>query len=189
MAPINVTRHQLMTLCNSICADEKEQILEPMMGSEYYCHMFHSFHILTLLTLLFFPFSELDNVLNHLRQGVVTSGRHVPDTKDSSGDESKVSQPRRLVSSKRTYKVKIVLEKKEVDRFFVTSTTDSVGKSSHYNCCICRKGVSVLTHALHETLRHLQGAKHFPGDQRLRMETPSWRELDFEEKTHSLMMR
>ena len=38
----------------------------------------------------------------------------------------------------------------------------------------------MLTHGMHEILRHYQGAKHFARDQRLRLETPGWRVLDFE---------
>ena len=37
-----------------------------------------------------------------------------------------------------------------------------------------------MTLGVHETLRHYQGTKHFPRDQRLRLETPGWRVLDFE---------
>ena len=33
---------------------------------------------------------------------------------------------------------------------------------------------------MHEILRHYQGTKHFPRDQRLRLQTPGWRVLDFE---------
>ena len=40
--------------------------------------------------------------------------------------------------------------------------------------------MSLLTHGIHEILRHYQGTKHFPRDQRLRLETPGWRVLDFE---------
>ena len=45
---------------------------------------------------------------------------------------------------------------------------------------ICRKDVSVLTHGHHEILRHFQGSNYFPRDQRLRLETPSWKVLDYE---------
>ena len=38
----------------------------------------------------------------------------------------------------------------------------------------------MLTHGLHEVLRHFQGNKHFASDQRLRLETPGWRVLVFE---------
>ena len=40
--------------------------------------------------------------------------------------------------------------------------------------------MSVLTHGHHEVLRHFQGCRHFARDQRLRMETPGWRVLDFQ---------
>ena len=33
IAPISATGHQLVTLCNSICAEEKAQFLDPLMGS------------------------------------------------------------------------------------------------------------------------------------------------------------
>ena len=68
----------------------------------------------------------------------------------------------------------------EVGRFFVTWATDAAGKPSNFYCRICRKDVSVLTHGPHEVLRHFQGVKDFTHDQRLRLETPGWRVLDFE---------
>ena len=37
-----------------------------------------------------------------------------------------------------------------------------------------------MTHGVHEILRHFQGTKHFPLDERLRLETPGWHVLDFE---------
>ena len=40
--------------------------------------------------------------------------------------------------------------------------------------------MSVLIRGMHEILRHYQGTKPFPRDQRLRLETPGWRVLDFE---------
>ena len=62
----------------------------------------------------------------------------------------------------------------------MTGATDAAGKPSHFYCRICRKDASVLTHGPHEVLRHFQGVKHFARDQRLRLETPGWRVLDFE---------
>ena len=38
----------------------------------------------------------------------------------------------------------------------------------------------MLTRGHHEILRHFQGSKHFPRDQRLRLERPSWEVLDYE---------
>ena len=69
---------------------------------------------------------------------------------------------------------------KEVGQFFVTGATDATGKPGHFYCRICRKDVWVMTHDPHEILRHYQGVKHFACDQRLRLETPGWRVLDFE---------
>ena len=37
-----------------------------------------------------------------------------------------------------------------------------------------------MTHGVHEILRHYQGTKHFPRDQRLRLEAQGWRVLVFE---------
>ena len=68
----------------------------------------------------------------------------------------------------------------EVDRFSVTGATDAASKPSHFYFRICRKDVWVLTHSPHEVLRHFQGVKYFARDQRLRLETPGWRVLDFE---------
>ena len=62
----------------------------------------------------------------------------------------------------------------------MTGPTDASGKPCHFYCRICRKDVSVMTHGVYEILRHYQGTKHFPRDQRLRLETPGWRGLDFE---------
>ena len=39
--------------------------------------------------------------------------------------------------------------------------------------------MSVLTHGHHEVLRQFQGSRHFARDQRVRLETPGWRVLDF----------
>ena len=124
--------------------------------------------------------TELDAVLQHLGQSAVRPGPHVADTSVSSADESEASHSRRLVRSKRTFKMKKMWGANEVGQFFVTGATDAAGKPSHFYCRVCRKDVSVLTHGPHEILRHYQGVKHFSRDQRLRLETPGWRVLDFE---------
>ena len=38
----------------------------------------------------------------------------------------------------------------------------------------------MLTHGHHEVLRHFLGRRHLARDQRLRLETPGWRVLDFQ---------
>ena len=125
-------------------------------------------------------FTELDAVLQHLGQGTARRGVHAVETSDSSADESEASHSRRRVRSKRTFKLKKVWGANEVGQFFVTGATDAAGKPSHFYCRVCRKDVSVLTHGPQEILRHYQGVKHFARDQRLRLETPAWRVLDFE---------
>ena len=102
------------------------------------------------------------------------------DTTDTSGDESNFGEPRRRLRSRKSYKMKRAWGTSDVGRFFVTGPTDVATKPSHFYCRVCRKDVSVLTHGHHEILRHFQGSKHFPRDQRLRLETPRWEVLDYE---------
>ena len=68
----------------------------------------------------------------------------------------------------------------ELGRFFVTGPLDAANMPSHFYCRVCRKNVSLLTHGHHEVLRHFRGRRHFARDQRLRLETPGWRVLDFQ---------
>ena len=125
--------------------------------------------------------SELDAVFQHLGQIATRPGPHVADTSDSSADESEASHSRhRVRRSKRTFKMEKVWGANEVGQLFVIGATDAAGKPSQFYCRICAKDVSVLTHGPHEILRHYQGVKHFARDQRLRLETPGWRFLDFE---------
>ena len=134
-------------------------------------------------------FTELDAVLQHLGQSAALRGPLVVETRNSSADESEAGHSRRRVRSKRTFKMKKVWGANEVGQFFVTGATDAAGKPSQFNCRVCRKDVSVLTHGPHEILRHYRGGgdvKHFARDQRLRLETPGWRVLDFEGNPLSL---
>ena len=62
----------------------------------------------------------------------------------------------------------------------MTGPSDAANMPSHFYCRLCRKNVSVLTQGNHEVLRHFQGRRHFARDQRLRLETPGWRVLDFQ---------
>ena len=149
----------------------------------------HNF-LLTLIILLFVHFlhadllfTGLDDVLSRLEQVEQRPSHVLPrlaDTTDTSGDESDVGEPRRRLRSKKSYKTKRVWGTSDVGRLFVTGPTDYATKLSHFYCRICRKYVSVLTHGHHEILRHFQSSKHFPRDQRLRLETPSWEVLDYE---------
>ena len=128
-------------------------------------------------------FTGLDDVLSRLEQVEQRPSRVFPrlgDTTDTSGDEREIGEPRRRLRSKKTYKMKKALGTSDVGRFFVTGPIDVATKPSHFYCRNFRKDVSVLTHGHHEISLHFQGRKHFPRDQRLRLETPGWEVLDYE---------
>ena len=128
-------------------------------------------------------FTGLDDVLSRLEQVEQRPSRVLPrlgDTTDTSGDESDACEPRRRLRSKNTYKMKRAWGTSDVGQFFVTGPTYVARKPSLFYCKNCRKDVSVLTHGHHEILRHFQGSKHFPRDQRLKLETPGWEVLDYE---------
>ena len=127
-------------------------------------------------------FTGLDDVLSRLEQIEQRPSCALPrlgDTTDTSGDEIDKGEPQRRLRSKKTYKMKKAWGTSAVGRFFVTGPTDVAAKPSHFLCRTCRKDVSVLTHAHHQILRHFQGGKHFPRDQRLRLKTPGWEVLDY----------
>ena len=68
----------------------------------------------------------------------------------------------------------------ELGRFFVTGPSVAANMPSHFYCRVCRKIVYVLTHGHHEVLQYRQGSRHFARDQRLRLETPGCRVMDFQ---------
>ena len=63
----------------------------------------------------------------------------------------------------------------------MTVPSHAANMPSPFYCRVCWKNVSVLTQGHQEVLRHFQGSRHFAGGQRLRLETPGWRVLDFHE--------
>ena len=56
----------------------------------------------------------------------------------------------------------------------------AANKLSEFYCRVCRKDVSVPSDGRYEIIRHFQGYHHLARDQRLRLETPGWRVLDFD---------
>ena len=121
-------------------------------------------------------------MLGKLNQGPSVSHQQqrVTDTTDTSGEYTDVEQPRRRVRSRRTFKMKKGFAVGELAQFFVTGPTDAANKLSEFYSRVCRKDVSVLTHGGYEIIRHFQGHHPFARDQRLRLETPGWRVLDFD---------
>ena len=126
-----------------------------------------------------FLLAELNEVLDRLKQEPSQSSQRI-ERSDTRGDETDASQGRRKVLSKKTYRMKKVYAATELGRFFVTGPSDAANMPSHFYCRLCRKNVSVLTHGHHEVLRNFQGRRHFARDQRLRLEAPGWRVLDFQ---------
>ena len=123
--------------------------------------------------------AELNEVLDRLKQGPLQSPQTV-ETSDTSRDETDASQGRWKVLSKKTFRMKKVYAATELGRFNATGPTDAANKPSHFYCRLCRMNVSVLTHGHHQVLRHFKGRRRFARDQRLRLETPGWRVLDFQ---------
>ena len=126
-----------------------------------------------------FLLAELNEVLDRLKQGPSQSLQRV-ETSDTSGYETDPSQGRRKVLSNKTFRMKKVYAATELGRIFVTGPSDAANMPSHFYSRLYRKNVSVLTHGHHEVLRHFQGRRHLARDQRLRLETPGWRVLDFQ---------
>ena len=122
--------------------------------------------------------TELNEVLDRLKQRPSKSLQRV-ETSDISGDETDTSKGLRKILSKKTSRMKTVYDATELGRFFVTGPSDAANMSSHFYCQVCRKNVSVLTQGHHDVLRHFQGSLLFARDQRLRLETPGWRVLEF----------
>ena len=121
-------------------------------------------------------------MLDKLNQGPSTSRPPSVETSSTSGEDTDSSQSRRRLRSKRTFKTKKSHTTNELARFCVTGPTDASTKLSEFNCRICRKDVSVLTHGSSEVRRHFQGIRHFARNQRLRLQTPGWRVLGFDGK-------
>ena len=87
ITPISATRHQLVTLQQSIYLEERAQTLESLMGSKDFLrslHLFTSFPFSLYASL----FAELDDVLTHLGQSYWPSCPRVMETNDTSGDET-----------------------------------------------------------------------------------------------------
>ena len=122
--------------------------------------------------------TELSEVLDRLKQGPSQSQQRF-ETSETGGDETDTSRGRWKILSKKFFRMKKVYAATELGRFFVTGPSDAASMPSLFYSRVCPKNVSVLLQGYHEVLRHFQGSRHFARDQRLRLETPGWRLLDF----------
>ena len=122
--------------------------------------------------------TELNEVLDRLKQGPSQQPQRI-ETSDTSGDEADTSKVRRIIPSKKTFRVKKKYAATELGRFCVTGPSDAANMPSHFYSRVCRRNVFLLTYGHHEVLRHFQGSRHFARDQRVRLETPGLRVLDF----------
>ena len=124
----------------------------------------------------------MDDVLDKLSQGasVQHQQQRVPDTMDTCGEDTDVEQPRRRVRSRRSFKMKKAYAVDKLAQFFVTGPTDAANKVSEFHCRMCRNDVSAPSHGGYEIIRNFLGHRHFARDQRLRLETPGCRVLDFD---------
>ena len=122
--------------------------------------------------------TELNIVLDRPKQKASQSPQRI-ETSDTSDNETDASDGRHQNLSKKTFRMKKMYGTTELGRFFVTGPTDAVKYSSLFFCRVNQKDVLVLSHGHLEVLRHFQGTRHFARDQRLRLETPVWRVLDF----------
>ena len=177
--PITPMGHQLVTLCRSVCAEESAQIPDPILENEYcsdsstYVPLFTliknfvvrrivSFFLTLTVYFVAHRNSQRFETFEASPTGTFTLFSRVLDTSNTSGDEADVSEPRRRVRSKRTYEMRKVWGANEVGHLSLTGPTDFAPKPSHFEGYLCCKDDLVLTHNLHQILRHFQGSKHFP---------------------------
>ena len=100
-----------------------------------------------------FLFTKANEVLSRLDHG----RSHV----DKKEKETDSSQLREKIPSKRTYRMKNVWVADTLGQFFVTGPFVPAETSSQCYCQIWGQDVSVITHEIHEILRHFPGTKRF----------------------------
>ena len=90
--------------------------------------------------------------------------QRVPDTPDTSGENTDVEQPRRQVRSGGAIKMKKEYAVGDLSQFFVTGPTDAANKMSKFYYRVYRKDVLVPTRGGYEILLHFQGHRSFACD-------------------------
>ena len=140
---VHATGHQLVSLWPSVCAEENTQISNPLINNTYLSlgNSGKSFIVYNIIFML----TELIETLNRLGQGPSHTPHGVPKTPETSGDESdKVKAVEKLCQKNSSNEEN--LWGGHTWEIFVTEATGAANKPSHFDCRICWKDVSVLTH-------------------------------------------
>ena len=139
-----------MSLCCSVCEDEKTQILDPLKNSKFLSLRLDYGNLCVWYEVLF-TLTKLKRKLDRFGQGPSQSPQWLPETSDTSGDESDSSRNR-----KRT----IVQKDIPCGEKLWGRRTWEIFCPFYFH--ICRKHVSVLTCGHYEILRFFQGLAIFP---------------------------
>ena len=186
-APVfRVIGHQMVSLICSVFQKEKAQLLSLFLNRWCFLHRFSStvFVFGVQCTYLCWQSWMKCWTDSSKKQGPLQSPQRI-ETSDTSGDETNTNKGFRKILSQKTFRMEKVYGTTELGRFFVTRSTYAVNKPNHFYCRVCLKDVSIFTHGHHKVLRQFQGSRHFARDQRLRLETPGWRVLNFHGNTLS----
>ena len=88
--------------------------------------------------------AELNEVLDQLRQGPSPSPQRVSDTTGTSGNEAGTGGRRRLVFSKKIYKMKRVYAADKIGQFYVTGPNDASSQPCQLFCWVWFEEFEVL---------------------------------------------
>ena len=166
---IRATGHQKVLLCPSVCREEKVQLLSSVMSGEFFPFLIR-FGCLKICAQCTSYIGKNEKKMDKFDQGPSQIPQRVLETSDTRGDEKDISRGRRKLLSKRTFRMKKVCGASDFGRFFVMGY--AANKHSPFYCHVCQKVGLVLTHGHHDVLRQFQGARDFPRDQYLHVETP-----------------
>ena len=169
VTPIKETGHQLVTLCQPICADERAQTPEPLRSSKNCRRTAHVFFLVCVHHLLgcLQDWVTFLGRVERMEQSFSRAVPHVFETTDTSGIEAEGSESRRRVRSKQTYEKNKKVWGGRIEPLLCNCGKRRIRKAQSFLLPHLQEIASVMTYGVHEFLRHYQGTKHFPRDQRL----------------------
>ena len=118
--------------------------------------------------------------VERMEQSFLRAVPHVFETTDTSSIETEGSEFRRRVRLKQTYEKNKKVRGGRIEPLLCNCGNRRIRKAQSFLLPDLQEIASVMTHGVHEFLRYYQGTKHFPRNQRLSLESPSWRVLDSE---------